>query len=144
TSGLSNEIGKALTIFDVLPHWLMITVVAFITALLTEVTSNPAACSLVMPILANMAEKLDLNPLYFMFPGVLATSYAFMLPVATPPNAIAFSYGRITVLDMIKAGSLLKLTVFVLTLATESWGMKYFHFDEPLWNGNTTVLCSIN
>ena len=52
------------------------------------------------------AEKLDLNPLYFMFPGVLATSYAFMLPVATPPNAIAFSYGRITVLDMVCSDSL--------------------------------------
>ena len=50
---------------------------------------------------AFQAEGLGKNPLYLMFPTAIATSFAFMLPVATPPNAIAFSYGRITVLDMV-------------------------------------------
>ena len=47
------------------------------------------------------AEKINVNPLYLMYPSVLATSYTFLFPVATPPNAVAFGFGRITVLDMV-------------------------------------------
>ncbi|KAK2140084.1 hypothetical protein LSH36_1489g00049 [Paralvinella palmiformis] len=140
-SGLSDVIGEALTVFDVLPDWFMVTVIAFITALLTEVTSNTATCTLLMPIVSNMAEEIGLNPLYMMFPTAVATSYAFMLPVSTPPNAIAFSYGRVSVLDMVKAGAFLKLAVFVLTLATETWGSAYFGFHDLPWDANNTAPC---
>ena len=56
-SGLSDVIGEALTVFDVLPDWFMVTVIAFITALLTEVTSNTATCTLLMPIVSNMVNR---------------------------------------------------------------------------------------
>ncbi|KAK2142702.1 hypothetical protein LSH36_922g01011 [Paralvinella palmiformis] len=143
-SGLSKVIGKALEIVTSLPDWLMISVIVFIISLLTELTTNPAACALVMPIVANMAENMNVNPLYLMYPSVLATSYTFLFPVATPPNAVAFGFGRITVLDMVKGGLVLKLTVFVLTLAAQTWGMQYFHFDKPVWNINSTAVCSIS
>ncbi|KAK2148948.1 hypothetical protein LSH36_474g04046 [Paralvinella palmiformis] len=140
-SGLSDVIGEALTAFDVLPAWFMVTVIAFITSLLTEVTSNSAACSLILPIVASMAERLGYNPLYLMFPSAVSTSYSFMFPVSSPPNAVAFTFGHITVLDMVKAGTALKLTVLVITLATETWGMYYFDFKTPIWDVNSTSPC---
>ncbi|XP_048737943.1 Na(+)/citrate cotransporter-like isoform X2 [Ostrea edulis] len=75
------------------------------------------------------------NPIYIMLPAAIATSFAFMLPVATPPNTIAFSYGYLKVMDMIKIGFILNLLcVIVLTVAINTYGMTIFKLDEfPNW-----------
>merc|ERR550519_896797 len=80
---------------------------------LTQCTSNTATATVFLPILAELAEVLHVHPLYLMLPATLITSYAFMLPVSTPPNAIAYSYGHLKMLDMVKAGSVLNVLGFV-------------------------------
>lgn len=128
-SGLSKLIGDQLTVFKDFEPWLMNLVLCFIVAGATEVTSNTAICTLMMPIMNELALTLEVNPLYFMFPTAIATSFAFMLPVATPPNAVVFSYGFVKVLDMVIAGFLLNIiAVLVLVFGTETWGDAIFGF----------------
>ncbi|KAK3084779.1 hypothetical protein FSP39_018790 [Pinctada imbricata] len=128
-SGLSSWLGDELAVFSDFEPWVMNMVLCFIVAAATEVTSNTAICTLIMPIMAQLAFKLKVNPLYYMFPTAIATSFAFMLPVATPPNAVVFSYGYVKVIDMVIAGFILNiLGVFVLVLATETWGTAIFNF----------------
>ncbi|KAI0231015.1 Solute carrier family 13 member 5, partial [Lamellibrachia satsuma] len=130
-SGLSAAIGTRLAIFQSLPPWLMVGVVAALVAGLTEFTSNVATSSLLLPILADLSEKVGMNPLYLMLPGVIAASFAFMLPVATAPNAIVFANGYLKVTDMAKAGVVMNiLCVVVVTIATNTWAMSYFELDK--------------
>ncbi|KAK2158809.1 hypothetical protein NP493_1769g00005 [Ridgeia piscesae] len=140
-SGLSKWIGTNLSIFDALPRWFMLFVILVLVALLTEVTSNPATCSLLMPIVVPLALcQLQLNPLYLMYPVCFATSFAFMLPAASPPNAIVFCYGRIKTSDMIKAGAIMNvICVAAVVLGTETWGMALFDLATPPWNGTATT-----
>ncbi len=67
----------------------------------TEVTSNTATANIFIPVLFAVAENLNVNPLYFVLGITVCASYAFMLPVATPPNAIVFSSGLLRVVDMV-------------------------------------------
>ncbi|XP_061166658.1 Na(+)/citrate cotransporter-like [Saccostrea echinata] len=128
-SGLSDWLGCELSVFKDFEPWVMNLVLCFIVAAATEVTSNTAICSLMMPIMSELALTLGVNPLYFMFPTAIATSFAFMLPVATPPNAVVFSYGYVKVADMAMAGLLINVVaVFVLVLGTETWGEAIFGF----------------
>ena len=76
---------------------------------LTEVTSNTATSSLLMPLLAATAVAGDINPMLLMVPAVLSASCAFMLPVATAPNAIVFGSGRVRIKEMARAGFVLNL-----------------------------------
>ncbi|KAI0215883.1 Solute carrier family 13 member 2 [Lamellibrachia satsuma] len=148
-SGLSKWIGKHI-VFDDLPRWFMLLVILILVALLTEVTSNPATCSLLMPIVAPLAINMGLNPLYLMLPVCFATSFfAFMLPAAAPPNAIVFCYGRLKTTDMITAGAILNvICVATVVLATETWGMPLFDLATVPWNttapGNATGMGMIN
>ncbi|XP_062610508.1 solute carrier family 13 member 2-like isoform X2 [Saccostrea cucullata] len=128
-SGLSKLIGEQLTVFKDFEPWVMNLVLCFIVAGATEVTSNTAICTLMMPIMKELAITLEVNPLYFMFPTAIATSFAFMLPVATPPNAVVFSYGFVRVLDMVIAGFPLNIiAVLILVIGTEVWGEAIFGF----------------
>lgn len=128
-SGLSSWVGKQLTVLDYLEPWVLNLVLCYIVAALTEVTSNTATCTLMMPILANLAIHLKQNPLYLMFPTAIATSFAFMLPVATPPNAVVFSYGYLRVIDMVKTGMMMNiLCVLLLIASTETIGNAIFDF----------------
>ena len=76
---------------DNLPQWGMVVVISIIIAGLTEVTSNVATANILLPVLAEVAIATKTNPLYLMIPATLSCSYAFMLPVATPPNAIVYT-----------------------------------------------------
>ncbi|OWK15190.1 SLC13A5 [Cervus elaphus hippelaphus] len=76
-------------------------IMSSLIAVLTECTSNVATTTLFLPIFASMSRSIGLNPLYIMIPCTLSSSFAFMLPVATPPNAIVFSYGHLKVSDMV-------------------------------------------
>ena len=100
-SGLSSIIGQQMEVLDSLPRWLMVTLLSLATASATEVTSNVATCSILLPVLKNLAVSLKIHPLYLLLPVTLACSYAFMLPVATPPNAIVYSASGMSTSEMV-------------------------------------------
>ncbi|XP_063233582.1 protein I'm not dead yet [Bacillus rossius redtenbacheri] len=103
-SGLSELLGRKLAGLQVLPRVLILAVVCTATTFITEVSSNTAVANIVLPVLANMAVQMGTHPMYFMMPATLCCSYAFMLPVATPPNAIVLAASNMRTTDMIKAG----------------------------------------
>lgn len=126
-SGLSKWIGCKLTVFDFLDPWVMNLLVCLIIAGITEITSNTAIASLAMPIMFELAISVGMHPLYMMISTAVATSFAFCLPVATPPNAIVFSTGFVTILDMGIVGIPMNiLSILVLTLAVNTWGKAIF------------------
>jgi len=103
-SGLSAAIGASLEQLSTLPLLLMIAIICISVTFLTEVTSNTATTTLLMPILAAAALGAGTDPKLFMIPAALSASCAFMLPVATPPNVITFSTGRFSVKTMAQEG----------------------------------------
>ncbi|RAV29135.1 SLC13 family permease [Sinomicrobium soli] len=116
---LANWIAGHLTQFHNLPFWLLLLILVTAVNFLTEVTSNMATTAMLLPILAPMALSLDLHPFVMMIAVTMAASCAFMLPVATPPNAIVFGSGHLRIPDMIKTGvSLNILSIIIITLAT--------------------------
>jgi len=106
-----------------LPAPLLVFLIALGMTFLTELTSNTASTQMVLPVLASAAIAQDLPPLLLMLPATLAASMAFMMPVATPPNAIVFGSERLRIADMVRAGLVLNLlgpvvaTLFVLYVA---------------------------
>jgi sodium-dependent dicarboxylate transporter 2/3/5 len=103
-SGLSAALGEALLGITVWPRVLMILAIALTVSFLTEVTSNTATTTTLMPVLAAAGIAAGLDPAILMLPAALSASCAFMLPVATPPNAIVFGSGQLTVRQMARAG----------------------------------------
>uniref|UniRef100_A0AAV2MFT7 Solute carrier family 13 member 2 n=1 Tax=Knipowitschia caucasica TaxID=637954 RepID=A0AAV2MFT7_KNICA len=99
-SGLSVWLGESLTPLKKIPPFAISLVLCLLVATFTECSSNTATTTLFLPILGSMASAIGIHPLYIMLPCTIASSLAFMLPVATPPNAIAFSFGNLKVLDM--------------------------------------------
>ncbi|NXP77554.1 S13A2 protein, partial [Ramphastos sulfuratus] len=138
-SGLSTWLGNQLTPLENIPPAAISFLLCLIVATFTECTSNVATTTLFLPILSSLAEAICLHPLYVMLPCTLAASFAFMLPVATPPNAIVFSYGQLRVIDMAKAGFVLNiLGVLVVTLAINTWGSSLFELQTfPSWANRT-------
>ncbi|XP_023700902.1 solute carrier family 13 member 2-like [Paramormyrops kingsleyae] len=138
-SGLSLWLGESLTPLKSIPPFAISLLLCLLVTTFTECSSNTATTTLFLPILASMATAIHLNPLYIMLPCTLCASLAFMLPVATPPNAIAFSYGQLKVIDMAKAGFALNLIgVLAINFALNTWGTAMFHLDTyPSW-ANTT------
>ncbi|NXW85596.1 S13A2 protein, partial [Alopecoenas beccarii] len=138
-SGLSAWLGTKLTPLQQIPHPAIAVLLCLLVAAFTECTSNVATTTLFLPILASMAEAICLNPLYVMLPCTLSASLAFMLPVATPPNAIVFSYGQLKVVDMAKAGFILNiLGVLTITLAINTWASSLFQLQTfPSWANKT-------
>ncbi|XP_040857853.1 solute carrier family 13 member 1 [Ochotona curzoniae] len=134
-SGLSKWIGDKLTPLGSLPIWLIILISSLLVTSLTEVASNPATITLLFPILAPLSEAIHVNPLYIMLPATLCTSFAFLLPVANPPNAIVFSYGHLTVIDMVKAGLGANIVgVAVVMLGISTWMVPMFDLHTyPSW-----------
>ncbi|XP_042551825.1 solute carrier family 13 member 1 [Dipodomys spectabilis] len=127
-SGLSQWIGNKLSPLGSLPVWLIILISSLIVTSLTEVASNPATITILLPILSPLAEAIHVNPLQILLPSTLCTSFAFLLPVANPPNAIVFSYGHLRVIDMVKAG----LGVNILGVAVVMLGM--FTWIAPMFD----------
>jgi len=122
SSGLSDWIGQRLRGLHGLPLPLVIAATAALFALLTELTSNTATAALAMPLMAGVAGGLGLPPAPIMLAAALACSMAFMLPVATPPNAIVFGKGGMRVSDMMRAGVLLDaIAIGVVTLLVTVW-----------------------
>ncbi|NXK77014.1 S13A2 protein, partial [Amazona guildingii] len=138
-SHLSSWLGSKLSPLQQIPHPAIALLLCLFTAAFTECASNVATTTLLLPILASLAEAICLNPLYVMLPCTLSASLAFMLPVATPPNAIVFSYGQLKVIDMAKAGFVLNiLGVLTINLAINTWASSLFQLQTfPSWANKT-------
>uniref|UniRef100_A0A7M4EQI5 Solute carrier family 13 member 5 n=1 Tax=Crocodylus porosus TaxID=8502 RepID=A0A7M4EQI5_CROPO len=137
-SGLSRWLGQQMSPLNSVPAWAIAVILSFVTAVFTECTSNVATATLFMPIFASLAQSIKVNPLYIMIPGTLSASFAFMLPVATPPNAIVFSYGHLRVADMVRFIMNI-LGVLCVTLAINTWGRPLFDLDTfPSWANITS------
>ena len=118
SSGLSLWVGERVEAFGDVPGWVFILLVAGIVLLLTELTSNTATGSIFIPVMASVALGLGLPIMTLVVPAALAASCAFMMPVATPPNAIVFGTGYIRIGQMVKGGVLLNIVSLLLVLAT--------------------------
>jgi sodium-dependent dicarboxylate transporter 2/3/5 len=108
-SGLAEWIAGSLGTFDALPLLLMIALVVAVIIFLTEITSNTATAAAFLPLLGALAVAQGLSPEMLAIPAAVAASCAFMMPVATPPNAIVFGTGQLPIQAMIKAGFVLNL-----------------------------------
>jgi sodium-dependent dicarboxylate transporter 2/3/5 len=139
STGLAQWIGGLLTAFQGVSILLIIGTIVVLTVFLTEVTSNTATTAMLMPILASLAVGLSLHPYAVMIGAATAASFAFMLPVATPPNAIVFGSGYITIPQMAKTGAGLNLIgIILITLLTLSWLPLIWGIDVtrlPQWAG---------
>ena len=121
-TGISEAIGESLSAVTRLSIIVLIAVVALSVTFLTEITSNTATTTLLMPILAAAALGAGFDPALLMLPAALSASCAFMLPVATAPNAIVFGTGKITVEQMAREGIVLNLIgAAVITLVVYFW-----------------------
>jgi sodium-dependent dicarboxylate transporter 2/3/5 len=116
-SGLADNIAGELQAFLHLPTWALVLCVCLAVTFMTEVTSNTATASLLMPLLAAAATASNISPMLLMVPAVLSASCAFMLPVATAPNAIVFGSGKVRIKDMARAGFVLNLIGAVVITA---------------------------
>lgn len=115
-SGLATWIGSFVTVFETVPFWLLTIGVVTLLVFLTEITSNAATTTMAMPIMASAGLALNVPPLVLMTTAALSASMAFMLPVATPPNAIVFSSGYLTIPQMVRAGLLMNVMAIVVII----------------------------
>ncbi|GFZ92655.1 SLC13 family permease [Nesterenkonia alkaliphila] len=118
-SGLSAWLGEQMEALDGIPVWVLVAVAALGVLILTEMTSNTATATIFVPVAAGVAMGTGVDPLVLAAPVALAATCAFMLPVATPPNAIAYGSGYVTIGQMIKGGLWLNIAgVIVITIAS--------------------------
>ncbi|MBQ3034050.1 MAG: DASS family sodium-coupled anion symporter [Deferribacterales bacterium] len=128
-TGLANWISTQLTSLETLGILGFVTIVTLLVIFLTEVTSNTATATLMVPIMGSAAVALGVHPFATIISACVAASFAFMLPCATPPNAIVFSSGAIRIVDMVKAGLWLNfvgaavIIVFVVYVLPIFWGV---------------------
>jgi len=113
-SGLSQILGDWLSSLANLPIIVMILTICLVVTYLTEITSNTATATLLMPILAVAAVSAGYDPMVLMIPAAMCASCAFMLPVATAPNAIAYGTGELEIKDMVKEGAILSFILSCL------------------------------
>ncbi len=114
SSGLSIWVGNQISSFGTLNLFVLIVLLITVVNFLTEIASNMATIAMMLPILAPIALEFDLNPFVLMVAASVSASCAFMLPVATPPNAVVFGSGYLKMPDMVKKGFLLNLTSIVI------------------------------
>jgi solute carrier family 13 (sodium-dependent dicarboxylate transporter), member 2/3/5 len=133
-NAVAEYLGAQATVLDGLPPVVLVAVIAAGVVFLTELTSNTATAAALVPILAAVAPGLDLHPLALAIPAAVAASLAFMLPVATPPNAIVFGSGLLTIPEMMRVGLRLNVAaVVIITVATYALAAPVFGFDLSLW-----------
>ncbi len=114
SSGLAASIGASMQSLDGLSIWMFVLLSSALIVMLTEVTSNTASAATFLPILGAIAIGLGQDPLLLMLPVALGASMAFMMPVATPPNAIVFSYEPMSISDMATTGIWLNIVAILV------------------------------
>ncbi|MFD2726219.1 SLC13 family permease [Hyunsoonleella rubra] len=138
TSGLALWIGNQMTTLVGVSTIVLILLLIASVNFLTEITSNLATTAMLLPVLAPMALTIDMHPFVLMVGAAVAASCAFMLPVATPPNAVVFGSGYLRIPDMVSKGivmnviSIIILTLFVVFVLPELWGIVIEQFPEAL------------
>ncbi|XP_026931346.1 solute carrier family 13 member 4 isoform X2 [Acinonyx jubatus] len=135
SSGLSTWIGHQMLSLSSLPPWAITLLACILVSIVTEFVSNPATITIFLPILCSLSETLHINPLYTLIPVTMCISFAVMLPVGNPPNAIVFGYGHCQIKDMVKAGLGVNVIGLVIVMvAINTWGVSLFHLDTfPAW-----------
>ncbi len=122
TTGVAEWLSGFLAGLEGAPYILIVLAVAAMLVFLTEITSNTAIAAIFMPIMASLAAALNVAPTGLMMVAALGATLAFMMPVGTPPNAIAFSTGYVTIRQMIKVGFFLNLaSIATITLFGYFW-----------------------
>jgi sodium-dependent dicarboxylate transporter 2/3/5 len=133
TSGLAEWIGSQNTLIEHLPLIVLLLVIVFAVNFLTEVTSNLATTAMLLPVIVPVALALDVHPYTLMIGITVAASCAFMLPVATPPNAVVFGSGYLKIPDMMKTGIWMNLiSIILVTLAA-------YYLLPILWDYDISV-----
>ena len=137
SSGLAVWFGEQLLWAKNVNPYLILAAVVALMSFLTELTSNVASTQMLLPIFASLAISSGNNPLFFMIPATLASSLAFMLPTATPPNAIIFGTNRIRIATMVRTGFILNMMgILVVTIITWLLGGSVFQMEArvlPNW-----------
>lgn len=140
TTGLAAWIGSQMTLLDGVALLTLLVVIITLVNFLTEITSNLATTAMILPILAPLALTIDVHPYILMVGATVAASCAFMLPVATPPNAVVFGSGYLRIPDMIRSGiwlniiSIIILTLFVYLLLPHLWSFDPSQFPIDFQN----------
>ncbi len=114
SSGLSIWVGNQISVFGTMNLFLLIILLVTVVNFLTEIASNMATIAMMLPILAPICLEFDLHPFVLMVAASVSASCAFMLPVATPPNAVVFGSGYLKMPDMVKKGFLLNVTSIII------------------------------
>ena len=136
-SGLALWIGTQMTLLDGINLFLLVFILIASVNFLTEITSNLATTAMLLPILYPMAMTIDVHPFILMVSAAVAASCAFMLPVATPPNAVVFGSGYLRIPDMVRVGiwmnilSIILLSVFVYYILPYLWNFDPLSFMVP-------------
>lgn len=117
SSGLASWIGGQMSVLEGVNFLLVILLATGMVLFLTEITSNTATATMILPVLASLALALDIHPFVLMVPAAMAANCAFMLPVGTPPNAIIFSTGKIKIIEMVRNGFWLNIIAMLLIVA---------------------------
>ncbi|MBU2280070.1 MAG: anion permease, partial [Gammaproteobacteria bacterium] len=118
-TGVAELLAQQLNLLQGIPPVFILLTVTSLIIFLTEVTSNTATAAAFLPLLGPVAVSMNMSPLYLVVPAALAASFAFMMPVATPPNAIVFASGKLQIKDMVKAGLVLNIvSIAVISLAS--------------------------
>lgn len=137
-SGLAEWIGQQLGGLEALPLILLVLIITALVNFLTEITSNVATASMILPVIAALASGLNIHPFGLMVPAILAASCAFMLPVATPPNAVIFSSDMVSMRDMIRMGfrlnllSIVLIALYAFLLLPLLWGLDLGEFPADM------------
>lgn len=144
-TGLAIWIGNQLVDLENLPFFLLLLVLIAAVNFLTEVTSNTATTAMLLPVLAPMALVMNIHPYSLMVGATLAASCAFMLPVATPPNAVVFGSGHLRISDMVKSGfwmnsiSIIIITFIVYFALPYIWDFDPDHVPDIFKIGQINV-----
>merc|ERR1719384_2426700 len=134
-TGLSQWLVDQLLVLKVLDAWLICLIICVLTVVMTQVASNTATANVLLPILADLSMTICQNPLYLIMTAAVTSSYAFMLPVATAPNAIVFGASSLTTAHMMKAGFGMNIITVITTLiAINSYAIPLYGLDSfPAW-----------
>ncbi|EHA15510.1 hypothetical protein HAL1_11212 [Halomonas sp. HAL1] len=132
SSGLAEWIGGQMSVLEGVNFLLVILIATGMVLFLTEITSNTATATMILPVLASLALALDIHPFVLMVPAAMAANCAFMLPVGTPPNAIIFATGKLKIIEMVRTGFWINIIAMLLIVAA-------VYFLLPvLWNVDLT------
>ena len=137
-TGLAAWLGNQMTLLDAVPYFVLLIVLITAVNFLTEITSNVATASMLLPVLVALALSIDVHPYGLMVAATMAASCAYMLPVATPPNAVVFASGYLTIPAMIRVGfwmnllSILLLILLVYFVLPLIWGIELEVYPNAL------------